>query len=117
MVCCWYIKRRRAIQIDEKWRMKSMKKLVIMQGLVLISTVVFGSACYAFTPDEIEIYRSTVDSILAAPYGEYATYSEVNFNNDDVSELIISHLDDDEISTIDEVFTITLGVCVPAGSF
>ncbi len=94
-----------------------MKKPVIFNGLVLLSTVVFGSSSYAFTPEEIDIYSSVVDSILDTSYGEYATYSEVNFNNDDVSELIISHLDDDEISTIDEVFTITQGVCVPAGSF
>ena len=72
---------------------------------------------FAFTSEEFELYSDAVDNILASPYGEYATYCQVDLNNDGVLELIISQLDDDEISTIDKVFTIADGTCIFAGYF
>lgn len=95
-----------------------MKKAILFQGLFTLSLfILFGSQCFALTSEEKDIYSSTVERVLHEPYGEYATYAQVDLNNDEVSELIVSHLSDDEISTIDEVFTISDGSCISAGSF
>ena len=92
-----------------------MKKTILLHVILLVCVVIFGGTCFALTQEEREAYSSVVDRILHEPYGEYATYAEVDLNNDGAPELLVSHLSDDEISTIDEVFTILDGNCVSVG--
>ena len=86
-----------------------------MVVVLLSSAVMFSSSAFAFTADQKNIYSGVINNFQSV-YGDNATFCEVNFNNDDIPELVVQY----GTMTADiqsEVFTIVNGTCVSAGTF